>query len=99
MSTSPTELTGKVVIGVIVPDQPCQLEEGTAVCIRPLAKGSEGERAESLRELLLRFAGTIEGLPEDMALNHDHYLYGIPRRQSNETGVRGHLLLPGPARS
>jgi hypothetical protein len=34
----------------------------------------------SLSELLLSFAGTVEGLPRDMALNHDHYLYGIPKK-------------------
>jgi len=29
---------------------------------------------------LLRLAGTAEGLPPDLAANHDHYLYGLPRR-------------------
>jgi len=34
----------------------------------------------SLSEMLLSFAGVIEGLPEDLALNHDHYLYGLPKK-------------------
>jgi hypothetical protein len=33
----------------------------------------------SLRELLLEFAGTIEGLPPDMAEQHDHYHHGRPK--------------------
>jgi hypothetical protein len=30
-------------------------------------------------DFLLRIAGTAEGLPADLARNHDHYLYGAPR--------------------
>lgn len=33
-------------------------------------------------KVLLEFAGTAEGLPPDMARNHDHYLYGTPRQES-----------------
>lgn len=29
---------------------------------------------------LMQVAGTVEGLPADLAENHDHYLYGTPRR-------------------
>jgi hypothetical protein len=32
-------------------------------------------------DFLLRVAGTAEGLPADLASNHDHYLYGSPRRE------------------
>jgi hypothetical protein len=28
---------------------------------------------------MLRHAGTVQGLPEDAAENHDHYLYGTPK--------------------
>jgi len=27
-----------------------------------------------------KFAGSVRGLPSDMALNHDHYLHGLPRK-------------------
>jgi hypothetical protein len=27
-----------------------------------------------------RFAGSARGLPPDMALNHDHYLHGLPKK-------------------
>ena len=29
---------------------------------------------------LMKYAGRAVGLPEDAALNHDHYLYGAPKR-------------------
>ncbi|HIL71007.1 MAG TPA: hypothetical protein EYG38_14315 [Verrucomicrobia bacterium] len=31
-------------------------------------------------QALLEVAGTAEGLPEDMAVNHDHYLHATPKR-------------------
>jgi hypothetical protein len=30
--------------------------------------------------MLLKHAGKAEGLPEDLADQHDHYLYGTPKR-------------------
>ena len=27
-----------------------------------------------------KFAGKVRGLPPDMALNHDHYLHGLPKK-------------------
>lgn len=81
MATEATELTGRVVNGIVVLDQPGTLEDGTEVRVRPVQKASEGEdKAGSLSEMLLSFAGTVEGLPEDMAINHDHYLYGVPKK-------------------
>ncbi len=29
---------------------------------------------------LLEIAGTADDLPPDLSLNHDHYLYGTPKR-------------------
>lgn len=34
---------------------------------------------QTLGEALLEFAGAAEGLPPDMAENHDHYLSGVPK--------------------
>ena len=31
-------------------------------------------------ERLKRFAGAVQGLPRDMAQNHDHYLHGRPKK-------------------
>jgi hypothetical protein len=39
-----------------------------------------GQGGKTLSEALLEFAGVAEGLPADMAENHDHYLHGVPKR-------------------
>ena len=31
-------------------------------------------------EALASLVGSVDGLPEDLALNHDHYLHGTPKR-------------------
>lgn len=81
MSTDITELSGRVVNGTVVLDQPDKLEDGTEVRVRPVTKAeSAQDNNGSLSEMLLSFAGVIEGLPEDLALNHDHYLYGLPKK-------------------
>ena len=68
---------GRVRNGVVVLDQPAASPEGTAVLVEPLG---DREALQSLREGLLRFAGTMEDMPPDMARNHDHYLYGTPKK-------------------
>jgi hypothetical protein len=36
--------------------------------------------APTLLERLKDFVGVLDGLPEDAATNHDHYLYGAPKQ-------------------
>ena len=38
------------------------------------------EKGQTLGEKLMKYTGRAVGLPEDAALNHDHYLYGAPQR-------------------
>ena len=38
-------------------------------------------KRRTIGEALLEVAGTAEGLPRDMARNHDHYLHGTPREE------------------
>ena len=49
--------------------------------IEELAKSNGEEGNKSVWDVLLAFAGTAENLPSDMSVNHDHYLYGGPKRQ------------------
>jgi hypothetical protein len=70
---------GRVKNGVVVLDGQALIPEGTEVSVEPLQSG----RAESadaglspLFEVWKRAKST--GLP-DLALNHDHYLYGYPK--------------------
>ena len=76
---------GTVKNGVVVLDDPAALPEGTEVSVRP-AKGSarrgEGRaRPATMYERYKRFIGKAEGLPADFSANHDHYLYGVPKRK------------------
>ncbi len=70
-------LEGTVKNGIIVLDQPDALTEGmrVEVTVKQLPKA-----ASPLGEILLRHAGKAQGLPEDLAEQHDHYLHGTPKR-------------------
>ena len=70
--------TGVIQEGKVVAAGPIALPDGTKVRIEPepAAVGQGPTLAEDLRE----FIGAFEGLPRDLAKNHDHYLHGAPRR-------------------
>jgi hypothetical protein len=34
-----------------------------------------------------KFAGKVRGLPPDMALNHDHYLHGLPKKRDTTNAI------------
>ena len=79
---------GHIENGVIVPDEPIKVKNGTSILfefsVEPSsadARGTEdGEANPSLTQLLSRFAGRAQTLPEDAAENLDHYLYGVPKK-------------------
>ena len=83
MATEPTQLTGKVVDGVVVFENGESLPEGTPVKIEPLIEASPPKPLSRLAEMLLSHAGTIDDpeLPTDLSINLDHYLYGTRKRQ------------------
>jgi predicted DNA-binding antitoxin AbrB/MazE fold protein len=77
---------GHIENGVIVLDQQVSFPEGAKVEVRilsPLATQSATDTPDSeiptLAERLKDFIGILE-LPEDAAINHDHYLYGTPKK-------------------
>jgi hypothetical protein len=68
---------GHVRKGVIVVEPPAQLPEGAEVEIRTSEPSSANTTwAEVLRDVI----GQAEGLPADSSVNHDHYLYGAPKK-------------------
>jgi hypothetical protein len=75
---------GHVSNGVIVLDGSVTLPEGLGVNVEP-AEGGQGELAQkdipTLYERLEPFIGKAEGLPPDASVNHDHYLYGVPKNE------------------
>ncbi len=82
MLNEQTEFTGTVHQGVVVLDPPASLPEGQTVRIIVETSGKE-PLTETVGQRLMRFAGTIEGLPADFALNHDYYLFGAEKRDAD----------------
>jgi hypothetical protein len=79
---------GTVRGGAIVLEGEAALPEGTIVSVRAVASKSSRRvkskrgAATSLYERLKPVIGKAKSLPPDMALNHDHYLYGVPKRSA-----------------
>lgn len=79
--------------GKVATDGPLGLPDGTQVVIRAVgaqrrktsarAVGARPAKPKPLPTLAETFKGLIgiaEGLPSDLSINHDHYLYGTPKR-------------------
>lgn len=82
-------LEGHIQNGQIILHHNAPLPEGVKVRIEFLdSNTSESNTSEeasdelpSLYERVKPFIGSVKGLPEDFAKNHDHYLHGQPKRQ------------------
>ena len=77
------EYRGRVKDGVIVLEGGAVLAEGSVVAVHPLPQGTsegDGGNEQPLGQKLMKFAGKAQGLPRDAARNHDHDLYGSPKR-------------------
>ena len=68
---------GKVVGGMVVLEGPPP-PEGAKVTVQ--LEDSSQKSPKTLSETLLGLAGIANGLPSDMAENHDHYIHGAPKR-------------------
>jgi hypothetical protein len=75
---------GRVKNGVVVFDAPAPLPEGAEVRVEVVpaehAAPVLDEHGQTLGQKLMKYAGRAVGLPDDAAVNHDHYLYGTPKR-------------------
>lgn len=74
---------GYVENGVIRLEDALTLPEGVQVEVRLLTENVSPEGEEgipSLYERLKNVVGKAEGLPPDLAANHDHYLHGQARQ-------------------
>ena len=79
---------GTVKKGKVLLDNPAALAEGTEVEVRPARKSKPNStlrkskaKPRSLAERLSDVIGKAAGLPSDASVNHDHYLYGLSKRQ------------------
>jgi hypothetical protein len=78
---------GTIRSGLVILEDGAGLPDGTRVRVTPvdappgLADPQDAAApGGTLGARLMRFAGRARGLPSDSARNHDHYLYGTPRR-------------------
>jgi hypothetical protein len=69
--------TGHVKQGVVIFDGPARPAEGASVRIEEVSNSTK--QLPSWGEVFEGLIGTVEGLPEDMAENHDHYIHGVPK--------------------
>jgi len=68
--------TGVISNGQIIAEEKINLPDGTKVRIEPMQEGP----GETLADAFRVFMGVCEGLPSDLARNHEHYLHGAPRK-------------------
>jgi hypothetical protein len=71
------QLEGTVHNGVVVLESGCSLPEGTRVTVTPCPPTSS---APTHFDLFRDVIGQAVGLPEDMAMNHNHYVRGGPKK-------------------
>ena len=69
---------GHIKSGQITLDELVELPEGAEVRVDVV---DDTARQQTVWNKLLDLAGTVKGLPSDLAENHDHYLYGTSKRQ------------------
>jgi hypothetical protein len=77
--------TGYVQDGAVVVPEPLPLPDGTPVTVEAAgnaAPAPEQPDVPTVYERYKSFIGSLgdPSLPPDGALNHDHYLYGTPKR-------------------
>lgn len=63
---------------VLRPEDPVDLKPNTRYLLTVEQEVQEA-RTQNAWDVLKECAGTVEG-PEDWAAEHDHYLYGVPKR-------------------
>ena len=69
---------GHIKNGQFTLDEPIELPEAPEF-VSSLVDATEGQ--QTVWSKLLDLAGSSSGLVPDLAKNHDHYLYGTPKRQ------------------
>lgn len=68
---------GHILNGVAVFDEPVSLPDGLKVRIVPVSEEAPSSTTrKTLAERFQNIIGAVDDLPDDMAKNHDDYLYG-----------------------
>ena len=66
---------------VIVPDEPLDLPPNQALIVQ-IEPVTAGENADSALDWIAANAMEEDSLPFDLAAEHDHYLYGRPKKNT-----------------
>ena len=76
---------GKFTKGTVVLPPDVDIAEGAEVEVTavppPPSAAETGDGGPTLYETLKEFVGMCDGLPPDLAENHDHYLHGLPKKR------------------
>ena len=78
---------GKIKNGKVLLENPKGLPDGTEVEVRAVKKKKSAQTSKpkskprSLADRLRPVIGKAKNLPPDMSVNHDHYLYGLPKQK------------------
>ena len=60
---------------------PVHVPDGTRVEIT-LLEETPSEKPKGALAWMAKYAGMIDDMPPDLAAEHDHYLYGTPKRSA-----------------
>ena len=73
---------GRVKNGVVVLDADAKLPDGTEVKVEPVETTAVDVESQmpTLYERFKDVIGKANGLPEDFAEQHDHYIHGTPKK-------------------
>lgn len=79
----PANLPEGAAVSLEVVEQASQ--DGALVSLLDLAGAAKGlpsdaDTSTTLGQRLMKLAGIAKGLPPDASVNHDHYIYGTPKR-------------------
>lgn len=69
---------------VLRPEEPLDLEKNIRYLVT--IENEEATDKQNLWDVLNEFSGKVEG-PNDWSQEHDHYLYGVPKREKKNAGI------------
>lgn len=70
---------GHIEKGLVVLDEPVDLPDGMNVEVEVHPLTEAGYVGPTWGEVFRDLAGSVKGLPPDMAENHDHYIHGTAK--------------------
>lgn len=66
---------------VLRPEEPLDLEKNIRYLVT--IENEEATDKQNLWDVLNEFSGKVEG-PKDWSQEHDHYIYGVPKREKKK---------------